>query len=231
MPEELWTEFHDIVQEAVIKIIAKKKGCKKAKWLSEEVLQTAVKRREVKGKGGKGRHTHLNAEFQRIARGDKKAFLRDQCKEIEENNRMGKTRYLFKKIRDTKENFHAKMGSIKDRNGMDLREAEDIKKRWQEYTEELKKKVLHHPVNHHGVITHLEPDILECKVKWALGSITTNKARGGDGIPVELFQILKNDAVKVLHSICQQIWKTQQWPQDWKSHSFQSQRKAMAKNA
>ena len=140
MPEELWTEFHDIVQEAVIKIIAKKKGCKKAKWLSEEVLQTAVKRREVKGKGGKGRHTHLNAEFQRIARGDKKAFLRDQCKEIEENNRMGKTRYLFKKIRDTKENFHAKMGSIKDRNGMDLREAEDIKKRWQEYTEELKKK-------------------------------------------------------------------------------------------
>ena len=128
MPEELWTEFHDIVQEAVIKIIAKKKGCKKAKWLSEEVLQTAVKRREVKGKGGKGRHTHLNAEFQRIARGDKKAFLRDQCKEIEENNRMGKTRELFKKIRESKGTFHAKMGTIKDKKGMNLTEAEDMKK-------------------------------------------------------------------------------------------------------
>ena len=123
------------------------------------------------------------------------------------------------------------MGSIKDRNGMDLTEAEDIKKKWQEYTEELYKKDLHNPVNHNGVITHLEPDILECEVKWALGSITMNKASGGDGIPVELFQILKDDAVKVLHSICQQIWKKQQWPQDWKiSLSFQSQRKAMTKN-
>ena len=125
------------------------------------------------------------------------------------------------------------MGSIKDRNGMDLTEAEDIKKRWQEYTEELYKKDLHDPDNHKGVITptHLEPDILECQVKYALGSITTNKASGGDGIPVELFQILKDDAVKVLHSICQQIWKTQQWPLDWKSQfSFQSQRKAMPKN-
>ena len=145
---------------------------------------------------------------------------------------MGKTRDLFKKIRDTKGTFHAKMGSIEDRNGMGLTEAEDIKKRWQEYTEELYRKDLHDPDNHDGVITRLEPDILECEVKWALGSITTNKASGGDGIPVELFQILKYDAVKVLHSICQQIWKIQQWPQDWKSPvSFQSQRKEMPKNA
>ena len=130
---------------------------------------------------------------------------------------MGKTRDLFKKIRDTKGTFHAKMGSIKDRNGMDLIEAEDIKKRWREYTEELYKKDLH---DEDGVITHLEPDILGCDVKWALESITTNKASGGDGIPVELFQILKDDAVKVLHSICQQIWKTQEWPQDWKRSVF-----------
>ena len=139
---------------------------------------------------------------------------------------MGKTRDLFKKIRDTKGTFHAKMGSIKDRNGMDLIEAEDIKKRWQEYTE-LYKKDLHDLDNHDGVITQLEPDILKCEVKWALGSITANKASEGDGIPVELFQILKDDAVKVLHSICQQIWKTQQWPQDWKMEkvSFHSNSK------
>ena len=146
----------------------------------------------------------MNAEFQRIARRDKKVFLSDQCKEIEENNRMGKTRDLFKKIRGTKGTFHAKMGSIGDRNGMDLTEAEDIKKRWQEHAE-LYKKDLHNPDNHDGVITHLEPDILECEVKWALGSITTNKASGGDGIPVELFKVLKDDPVKVMHSICQQI--------------------------
>ena len=145
----------------------------------------------------------MNAEFQRIARRDKKASLSDQCKEIEENNRMGKTRDLFNKIRDTKGTFHAKMSIIKDRNGMDLTEAEDIKKRWQEYTEDLYKKDLHNTDNHDGVITHLEPDILECEVKWALGSITTNKASGGDGILVELFQILKDDGVKVLHSVCQ----------------------------
>ena len=167
-----------------------------------------MKRREVKGKGEKERYTHLNAEFQRIARRDKKAFLSDQCKEIEENNRMGKTRHLFKKIRDTKGTFHAKMGTIKDRNCMDLTEAEDFKKRWKEYTEELYKKDLHDPDNYDGVITDLEPDILECEVKWALGGITASKASGGDGIPVELFQILKDDAVKVLHSICRQIWKT-----------------------
>ena len=161
----------------------------------------------------------MNGEFQRIARRDKEAFLIDQCKEIDENNRMGKTRDLFKKIRDTKVTFHAKMGSIKDRNGMDLTEEEDIKK-WREYTEELYKKELHNPDNHDDVITHLEPDILECEVKRALESITTNKASGGDGIPVELFQILKDDAVKVLHSICQQVWRTQQWPQDWKRSGF-----------
>ena len=155
--------------------------------MSDEALQIAVKRRDAKGKGTKERYTRLNAEFQRIARRDKKAFLSDQCKEIEENNRMGKTRELFKKIRDTKGTFHAKMGSVKDRNGRDLTEAEDIKKKWQEYIEELYKKCLHDPDNHDGVITDLEPDILECEVKWALGSITTNKASGGDGIPIELF--------------------------------------------
>ena len=133
---------------------------------------------------------------------------------------MGKTRDLFKKIRDTKGTFPAKMGSIKDRKVMDLTEAEDIKKRWQEHTEELYKKDLHDPDNQDGVITHLEPDILECEVKWALESITRNKASGGDGIPVELFQIMKHDAEKVLHSICQQIWKTRQWPQDWKRSVF-----------
>ena len=180
--------------------------------MSEEALQIAEKRGEAKGKGEKERYIHLNAEFQRISRRVRKAFLSDQCKEIEENNRMGKTRGLFKKIRDIKGTFHAKMGSIKDRNGMDLTEAEDIKKRWQEYTEELYQKDIHDPDNHDGVITHLEPDILECEVKWALGSITMNNASGVDGIPVELFQILKDDAVKVLHSIRQQICKTQQWP-------------------
>ena len=190
------------------------KKCKKAKWLFEEALQIAVKRREAKSKGEKERYSHLNAEFQIIARRDKKAFLSNQCKEIEENNRIVKTRDLFKKIRDSTGTFHAKMGSIKNRNGMDLTEAQDIKKRWQECTEELYKKDLHDPDNHDGVITDLEPDILECEVKWALESITANKSSGGDGIPVELFQILKDDAVKVLHSICQQIWKTQQWPQD-----------------
>ena len=147
----------------------------------------------------------MNVEFQRISRRDKKAFLSDQCKEIEENDRMGKTRDLFKKIRDTRGTFHAKMGTTKDRNNMDLTEAEDIKKRWQEYTEELYKKDLHDSDNHDGIITRLEPDILECKVKWALGNITTEKASGGDGIPVELFQILRDDAVKVLDSISQQI--------------------------
>ena len=173
-------EVCDIVQEAVIKTIPKKNKYRNAKWLSEEALQIAEKRREVKGKGEKERYKHLNAEFQRLARKDKKAFFSDQCKEMEENNRMEKTRDLVKKIQDTKGTFHGKVGTIKDRNAMDLIEAEDIKKRWQEYPEELYKKDLHDPDNHNGVITHLEPDILECKVKQALGSITTNKASGGD---------------------------------------------------
>ena len=159
-----WTEVHNIVQETGIKTIPKKKKCKKAKWLPEEALQIAVKTREAKSKEEKVRYTHLNAEFQRIVRRDKTAFLSDQCKEAEENNRMGKTRDRFKKIRDTKGTFHANMGSIKDRNGRDLTEAEDIKKRGQEYTE-LYKKDLHDPETHSGVITHLEPDILECEVK------------------------------------------------------------------
>ena len=145
MPKELWTEVCDIVQETVIKTIPKKNKCKKAKWLSEEALQTVEKRREEKGKGKKERYTHLNAEFQRITRRDKKAFLSDQCKEIE-NNRMGKIRDLFKKIRDTKGTFHAKMGSIKDKDDMDSTEAEDNKKRWQEYTAELCKKLCHDPI-------------------------------------------------------------------------------------
>ena len=144
-------------------------------------------------------------QFQRLEKRDKKAFLSDQCKEIEENNKIGKTRDLFKKIRDIKGKFHAKMGSIKDRNGRDLTEAEDIKKTWQDYTGEPYKKDLHYPDNHDGVITHLEPDVLECEVKGALESITMNKASGGDGVPVEVFQIVKDDAVKVLHSIYQQI--------------------------
>ena len=188
-------EVHDIVHKAGIKTIPKKKSGKNAKWLSGEALQIAEKRREANGKEEKERYSHLNAEFQRIARTDKKTFLSDQCKEIEENNRMGKTRNLFKKIRDTKGTFNAKMGTIKGRNGMDLTEAEDIKKRWQEYTEELYKKDLHDSDSHNGVLTHLEPGILECKVKWALGSITMNKASRSDGIPTELFHILKDDRI------------------------------------
>ena len=166
-------------------------------------------RKEEKLKA-KERYIHFNSEFQRIPRRYKKDFLSDQCKEMEENNGTGKTRDLFNKTRDTKGTFHAKMGSIKDTNVMDLTEAEETKKRWQEYTEELYKKDLQEPDNHDGVITHLEPDVLECEVKWASGSITTNKASGGDGIPVELFQILKDDAGKMLHSICQEIWEIQQ---------------------
>ena len=190
VPDELWTEVCDIVQEKRIKIILKKKKCKKAKWLSEEALQIAVKRREVKIKGEKERYTHLNAEFQRIARRDEKAFLSDQCKDIEENNRMGKTRDLLKKIGGNKGTFHARMGTIKDKNGKNLTEAEEIKKRWQEYiefTNSIQNKGINDLDKHNGVATHLDPEILECEVKWVLGSITTNKASGGDGIPVELF--------------------------------------------
>ena len=171
VPGELWMDVCDTVQEAEIKTIPKIKKCKQAKWLSEQALQIPVKRREVKVKGEKERYTHLNSGFQRIARSDKKAFLSDQCKEIEENNRMGKSRDCFKKIRDTKGIYYAKMGTTKDRNGVGLTEAEDIKKRWQEYTEELYRKDLHYPDNHDGVITHLELNILECEVKWALGGL------------------------------------------------------------
>ena len=169
-----------------------------------------MKRKEVKRKGEKERYKHLNAEFQRIARRDKKAFLSEQCKQIEENNRMGKTRDLFKKIRDTKGTFHVKMGTIKNRNGKYLTEAGEIKKKWQEYKVELYKKCLNDLDNHDGVVTHLGPNMLECEVKWALGCITTNKVSGGDGIPADLLKILIDDAIKVLHSICQQIWNTQQ---------------------
>ena len=175
----------------------------------------------AKSKGVKETYKHLNAGFQRIARIDKKAFLRDQCKEIEESNRMGKTRDLFKKIRGIKGTLHANMGSIKDRNSMDLKK-QKILIRGGKNTQKNCTKYLHDTDNHDGVITDLEPNILECEVKWALENINTNKASGGDGIPVELFQILKDDAVKMLHSICQQIWKTQQWPQDWKGQ-FSSQ--------
>ena len=160
VPEELWMEVHDIVQEKGIRIILMEKKRKKAKWLSEEALQIVEKRREAKGKGEKERYSHLNAEFQRIARRDEKAFLSEQCKEMEENNRTGKNQDLSKNIGDNKGTFHAKMGSIKGRNGMDLTEAEDIKKRWQEYTEELNKQDIYDPDNHDGVITHVEPDIL-----------------------------------------------------------------------
>ena len=171
MPEELWTEICDIVEEAGIKIIPKKKKCKEAKWLPEEALQIAEKR-ETKGKGEKEKYTHLNAEFQRSARRDKKAFLRDQCKEIEENNRKGKTRDLFKKIWNPKGIFHAKMGRIKVRNGIDLTESVDIKKRWQQYTEKLYKKDFQDQRCDHWI----RVNILEWEVKWVLGSITMKKS-------------------------------------------------------
>ena len=181
------SEVRDIVQETGIKTIPRETKCRKEKWLSGEALQIAVKRSEAKSKGKKERYKHLSAEFQRIARRHKKAFLSDQCKEIEGNNRMGKTRDLFKKIRDTKGTLVS--GLIKDRNGMGLTEAEDIKKRWQEYTEELYKKDLQDPDNHDGVITDLEPDILECEVKWALESITTNKKKHYELVEVMEFQL------------------------------------------
>ena len=201
-----------------------------SKWLSEEALQIAVKWREVKSKGEKERYSHLNAGFQRIARRDKKAFLSDQCKEIEENNRMGKTRDLFK-TGDTNGTCHARIGTIKDRNSKDLIEAEDTSKRWQGYREELYKRHLNDPDNHDGVITHLEPDILECKVKWALGSITTNKAGGGDGIPVSYFKSSKMMLWKCCIQYASKSGKHSSGHRTWKGQfSFQSQRKAMPKN-
>ena len=178
--------------------------------MSEEALQIAEKRRELKGKGKKERYTHWNAEFQRIARTVKKAFIREQCEEIEENNRMEKIRDLFKKTKDSKGTFHAKMGTKQDRNGMDLTETQDLRNRRQKHIEEWYEKGLNDMDNHNSVVLHLEPDILECEIKWALRRITMNKASGGDRIPTELFQILRDDAGKVLHSTCQQFWKTQQ---------------------
>ena len=194
--------------------------------MSQAALQIAEERRDVRSNRERERYTQLNAEFQKTARRHKKAFLNEQCKETEENSRMGKTSDLLRKIGDIKGTFHARIVTIKDRNGMYLTEAEKIKKRWQEYTEELYKRVLNGLDNHYGVITHRDPDILECEVKWAFGSITTNKASEGEEIPAELFKLLKDDSVKVLHSIRQQIWKTKQWSQDWS----QSQRRAVPKN-
>ena len=187
--------------------------------MSEEALQIAEKRREVKAKEKRNDISISVPSSKELARRDKKAFLSDQCKEIE-NNRMGKTRDPFKKIRDSKGTFHANIGLIKDRNGMELTEAKDIKRGGKNTQKNCTRKIFMTQINHNGVITHLEPDILECEVKWAVGSIITKKASGGDGIPVELLPVLKDDALKVLHSICQQLWKTQQWPQDWKRSVF-----------
>ena len=197
MLEEIWTEFHNIVQEAVDKIIPKKKKCKKPKQLSEAGLRIAEERREAKSKGERERYTQLNAESWRIARRDKKDFFNEQCKEIEENKRSGKTRDLFKKIGNIKGTFHPKMGTIKARNSKDLIEAEEIMKRWQEYTEELYKKDPNDLDNHNGVITHPEPDSLECEVKWVLERIDVNEASGGDRSPEGLFKILKDDAIAI----------------------------------
>ena len=228
--EELQTEVCAIVQETEIKTIPKIKKHKRATWLSEETLQTDEKRRKVKGKGEKERYTHLNASKEKQGKIRKPSSVinaKKQWKIIE----WERLEILFKKIRDTKGTFHAKMGTIKDRNGMDLTEAEDILKRWQEYKEKLYKKDLHNPDNHDGVITHLEPDIVKCKDRWALGSIDMNKASGGNRIPVELFQTLKDEVVKVLHSICQQIGKIAVAHRTGKCpFSFLSQRKAMLKN-
>ena len=193
------------------------KKCKKAKWLSGKALQIAVKRREAKSKGEKERCKHLNAEFQRIARRDKKTFFSNQCKEIEEKNRMGKTRDLFKKIRDTQGNILCKDGQNKGEKSY----GPNRSRRYYEEVARIHRRTVQirsswNSDNYNGIITYLEPGILECEVKWALGSITMNKASGGDEIPGKLFQIQKDDAVKVLSSICQQNWKTQKWPQDWK---------------
>ena len=204
----------------MIKTIPKKKKCTKTKCLFEEALQTAEKRREAKGKGEKERYTHLNAEFQRIARRDKKPSSVINAKKQSKTIERERLEISSRKLRDTKRNFHAKMSTIKDTNGTDLTEAEEIKKRWQEYTEEPYKTGLQDPDKHDGVVPLPEPDTLECEGKQALGSISRNKAGGGGGAPAEPLQILKDDAVKVLRAICQHIWKTQQQTQDWKTSVF-----------
>ena len=189
------------------KTIPKKKKSKKAKWLYEEALQIVEERRETKSKGERERYSQLNTEFKRTARRDKKAFFNEQSIKLAENNRRGKTRDLFRKTGNIKEIFHPKIGTIKDRNSRDLVDAEEIKKRRKEYMEELYKKDLNELDYYDAVVSHPEPDILECEAKWTLGKTAANKASGCDGIPVELFKTLKDDAIKVLHSICQQIWK------------------------
>ena len=198
-------EVHDIVQKTGIKSIPKKKKCKKAKWLSEEALQITKERREAISKGERERYIQLNADFQRTAWSNKKAFFNEQCIKLEENNRTGKTRDLFRKIGNIQETFLPKMGTLKHRNGRDLVDTDEIEKKWKEHTVELYKKDLNEPDYYDDVISHPEPDILESKVKWALGSSAVNKASGCDRSPVELFKTLKDDAIKVLHSICQQI--------------------------
>ena len=209
--EELWTEVHNIVQEAANKTIPKKKKSKKAKWLSEETLQIAEEHKEVKSKGERERYIQLNVEFQKIARRNK-VFLNEQCLIIQENNKRGKTGDLFRKTGNTMGVFHPKMVTIRDKKGRDLVEGEEIKKRCKEYMEALYKKDLNEPDSYNGVVNHAESDILESEVKWALKSTAVNKASECDEIPAEVFTFLKEDANKVLHSLCQHIWKNQQWP-------------------
>ena len=216
IPEELWTEIRDIIKDEAIKNISKRKKQKKAKWLSAEALKVAEERRKAKGNGDEIKFSQLNAEFQRMARRDKEKHINEQCQEIEENNKKGRTRDLFKKINEFKGKFQAKWNMIKDKHGKDLTAKEDIKKRWHEYTEELYKKDSSITNTFEGMTTELEPDILESEVKWALENIAGNKASGVDDISIELLKVLQDDAVKVMLALCQQIWKTQQWPKDWK---------------
>ncbi|KFD66335.1 hypothetical protein M514_21622 [Trichuris suis] len=215
-PEELWRDVRDIVQGTASRLIPPRTKSKKATWLSQEALRVAEDRREAKRKGERGRFVQLNAEFERLARRDREDFLEEQCTEVEENNRRGKIRDLYKKVRGIKEVFRPKISTIKDENGRDLTNIEEIKKRWRDYTNKLYKKELNVTESPDNMIGDLEPDILESEVTLALRSIANNKAPGHDGIPVELFKILKEDATKILHPICQQIWKTQQSPSDWK---------------
>uniref|UniRef100_A0A803T5C1 ribonuclease H n=1 Tax=Anolis carolinensis TaxID=28377 RepID=A0A803T5C1_ANOCA len=220
VPEELWTEVHNIVQEAATKYIPKKKKTKKARWLFAETLEVDQERRKAKGNSDRGRYAQLNAQFQRLARRDKELFLNKQCMEVEEDNRIRRTRDLFQKIRNIRGKFQAKMGMIKNKDDRDLTEVEEIKKRWREYTDDLYRKDNNIEDSFDGVVNELEPDILRSEVEWALRSIANNKAAGDNGIPAELFKILEGDAVKVMHAICQQIWKTQDWPSDWKKSIY-----------
>ena len=211
MPEKIWTEIKDIIKDEATKSISKSK---KAKWLSAESLKVAEERRKAKSSGDWIKFTQINAEFQRMARRDKEKHINEQCKEIEENNKKGRTTDLFKKISEIKGKFQAKWNMIKGKHGNDLTAKEDIKKRWYEHTEELYKKDSSIMDTFEGTTTELEPDILESEVKWALDSIVGNKASGVDDIPIELSKVLQDDAVKVMLALCQQIWRTQQWPKD-----------------